>query len=89
MQKIIQKSMSKIIKRFSCLNRVTKKMIFIGLGLFLAIFAAGTALMGINRLLIPFDPYLEYISVEIVNKSFMILAEVVIGCLLVDYIFKR
>lgn len=89
MQKNIQKSMRKIIKELSGLNNITKKMIILGLYISLLVLAAGTVLMFINRTLIGYNPYYDYISQLLVEKSFALFAEVIIGCLLVDFIFKR
>jgi hypothetical protein len=89
MQKNIQKSMRKIIKELSGLNNITKKMIILGLYISLLVLAAGTVLMFINRTLIGYNPYYDYISQLLVEKSFALFAEVIIGCLLVDFIFNR
>lgn len=89
MQKNIQKSMRKIIKELSGLNNITKKMIILGLYISLLVLAAGTVLMFINRTLIGYNPYYDYISQLLVEKSFALFAEVTIGCLLVDFIFNR
>lgn len=89
MQKNIQKTVGKIIKELSGLNNITKKMIMLGLYLSLLILAAGTILMLINRTLIGYNPYYDYISRLLAEKSFAVLAEVIIGCLLVDFIFNR
>lgn len=89
MQKNIQKSMRKIIKELSGLSNITKKMIILGLYLSLLVLAAGTVLMFINRTLIGYNPYYDYISQLLVEKSFALFAEVIIGCLLVDFIFNR
>lgn len=89
MQKNIQKAFTKIIKEFSGLHRMTKKMIFLGLNLSLLTIIGGTALMVVNRTLISFNPYFDYVSMEIVNKGFAIFAEVIIGCILIDFLFRR
>jgi len=81
--------MRKIFKEITRLNEVTKKMITVGIFFSLVTLFAGTLLICINGTIIPYDPYVGYIAPLIASKSFPILAEVIIGCIIIDYLFNR
>jgi hypothetical protein len=80
---------AKILAAISGLHTLTKKYIRFGTVLFLVLFSAGTALLLTNGIMFDFSLYLSNVSRFIVKNSFTILAEVIIGCLLIDLIFKQ
>ncbi|MGI6778648.1 MAG: hypothetical protein ACOX7R_11775 [Acetivibrionales bacterium] len=82
----------KIEKVFSALNNIDKfprKIIKYGSHAFLMLFATGTAMVVYNRTVLGYDPYFEFVSMSLVKTSFTILAEAVIGGLLIDFIFNK
>ena len=89
MQQNILKNFEKIYSEFSKLNKWTKKMILLGMHISLAIFALGTFLVVFNRVVLHYDSYFEFVATSVVRSSFTILAEIIIGCLLVDYVFNK
>lgn len=77
----------KIITAFNNLNKYTKKALNIGIVLFLALFSLGTILVVINHTG-DFSSYKEFVATSVIKASFTVLAEVVIGVLLVDFVFN-
>ena len=71
------------------LNKTTVKFIKAGINIFLTFFASGTLLLVLNRFIYNHDPYKEFIGTSVIISSFTILAEIVIGCLLVDSAFNK
>jgi hypothetical protein len=86
---VLNRSFKKIITELRKLNNHTKVAIKWGANIFLALFSLGTVLVLVNRLVYSFDSYIEFIAISIIKASFTILAEIIIGCLLVDYIFNK
>ncbi len=89
MQTNISKGFEKIFCELNKLNAFTKTVIKHGAQIFLALLALGTLLIVYNHTVHGLDSYFEFISTSIIKSSFVILAEVVIGGLLIDYIFKK
>ncbi|HHV94910.1 MAG TPA: hypothetical protein GXX37_00300 [Clostridiaceae bacterium] len=85
----INKTMEILHKEFLKLNKTTVKFIRIGINIFLSLFASGTMLLVLNRFIFNHDPYKEFIGTSIIISSFTILAEVIIGCLLIDSAFTK
>ncbi|NLC67294.1 MAG: hypothetical protein GX754_00585 [Clostridiaceae bacterium] len=85
---VLNKSLKKIITELRKLNNHTKVAIKVGINIFLAFFSLGAVLILVNRTFYGIDSYIEFIAVSIIKASFTILAEIIIGCLLVDYIFN-
>jgi len=86
---VISKNVKKIISELSKTSEKTKKALNIGIILFLVAFALGTLFIVLNRLVYNYDLYIEYIGMSIIKSSFTILAEVIVGCLLLDYVFNK
>jgi hypothetical protein len=89
MQSNIIKGIEKIFIQFDKLDRVPKALLKYGSQVFLALFALGTLLVFLNRNLLGYDSYFEFIALNIVKSSFTIFAEVVIGALAMDFIFNK
>ncbi|MDP4094633.1 MAG: hypothetical protein Q8920_14910 [Bacillota bacterium] len=87
MEHNLSKHLRKIYDTFSKLNRYTKKSIQIGMIIFLALFAIGTALVAVNHYVYHLNSYFGFVANSVVKSSFTVLAEIIIGCLLVDYVF--
>jgi len=89
MQSNLAKSIERIFSAFSKLDKLPKAIIKYGAIAFLAIFGLGTLLVVLNHTGGKYDPHSEFIATSVVKSSFTILAEAVIGGLLMDYIFKK
>jgi uncharacterized protein YacL len=89
MVKNMSENLRKIRDAFSELNSNTKKFMMIGVRISLILLAIGTILIGVNIYVLNHDAYLSFIANSIVKSSVSILAEIVIGCLLLDLAFKK
>lgn len=89
MQSNITKGIERIFTSFDSLNSLTKTMLKYGTQAFLALFALGALLVAYNHTSLNFDSYFEFIATSMVKSSFIILAEVIIGGLLIDFMFKK
>ena len=85
----INKTMKTVCNELCKLNKTTVRFIKAGIQIFLFIFASGTLLLVLNRFIFNHDPYKEFIGTSIVISSFTILAEIIIGCLLIDSVFNK
>jgi hypothetical protein len=83
----IAKNIEKIVTAFSNLNNYTKLAIKIGILLFLGLFAIGTLLVVQNHTG-NFSTYNEFVATSVIKASFTVLSEIVIGGLLVDFVFN-
>jgi hypothetical protein len=89
MQFNLSKGFEKIFSEFSKLGSLPKGIIKYGTQAFLVLFFIGTFLVVYNRIQVNFDPYFEFVATSMVKQSFTVLAEVVIGALVIDFIFKK
>ena len=69
-------------------DKLPRLIIKYGALFFLFLFALGTGMVIYNRIHLNYDPYFEFIATSVIKTSFTVLAEAVIGGLLIDYIFK-
>ncbi len=79
----------KIKSAFSRMQKLPKTLIKFGTYTFLGIYIIGTVWVILNNTLLPYDPYFDMVSKEIVKISFIIAAETVIGSLIMDFVFKK
>lgn len=89
MQSNLTKHLQKIFSAFDKIDRLPKAIIKYGAHAFLVLFAIGTTLVVYNHTKLNYDPYYEFIAISVVKASFTILAEAVIGGLLIDFVFKK
>lgn len=89
MQSIIVKGIEKIFTQFKKLEHIPKLLLKYGTQAFLALFAVGTLLVVMNHFMIGYDSYFEFIALNIVKSSFTVFAEVVLGALIMDFVFKK
>jgi len=89
MQANLIKNLEKIFAEFSKLSIRSKQILKYGVCVFLVLFALGTLLVVINHSFLGFDSNFDLIATTVVRSSFIILAEIVIGALLMDYFFKK
>lgn len=83
------KNIEKIVSEFYKLNPFTKKVIKRGTQICLTLLVLGTLLLFLNHTQFNYDQYYEFIATSVIKNSFIILAEVIIGGLLIDYVFNR
>ncbi|MCX7920686.1 MAG: hypothetical protein N3B21_01475 [Clostridia bacterium] len=89
MQLNTDNGIAKIFTAFSKVHKYPKAIIKYGVQAFLALFLVGTLLFVFNTTKSYYDLYAEFIATSIIKSSFIILAEIVIGALLLDYLFKK
>lgn len=89
MQSNIAKSIKRIISQFVKLERIPKALLKYGSQVFLALLAIGTLLVILSRSVLGYDSYFEFVALNIVKSSFTVFAEVVIGALVMDFVFKK
>lgn len=89
LQNNINKNLEQISTAFINLGSVPKKVIRYGLILFLIVLVSGLVLLLLNSTLLCYSSYLDMVAKSIVKTSFSIAAEVVIGGLVFDYVFKK
>lgn len=82
-------NINKIIKELSGIGNFSKKLIKHGIRIFLGFFALGTLLVVLNRVSFGYDSYIEFVAQNIIKNSFIMLAEFIIGGLLIDFILNR
>lgn len=81
--------MEKVITAFSKVNGFARAIIKYGTQASLALLLLGTILFIMNRAGADYSSYSEFISLSIIKTSFVILAEAIIGGLLIDFMFKK
>ncbi len=89
MQSNINRNIEKIFSAFDNLNSYTKLVIKRGTQICLVLLVLGTLLMFVNYTNANYDLNFEFIATSIIKSSFTILAEVIIGGLVIDYIFNK
>lgn len=89
MQTNLSKKIEKLFSRFSEMGTLSKAIIKYGSLAFLIIFAVGTMMVVFNRTVFNYNDYYEFIATSVIKSSFTILAEAIIGGLLIDYIFSK
>lgn len=85
----INKNIERIVEEFNKIGDLPKSALKYGIQFHLVLLALGTLLIVLNRHFLSFDYHIEFIALSLVKTSFTVLAEVVIGSLLIDYISKR
>ncbi len=84
----MSKNIRKILTEFYNLGEPTKKVLKYGIRFSLFLCLAGTVFTFINRCFLGYDLYLDFIGTSIIKNSVTVFAEVVIGCLIIDYAFS-
>ena len=85
----LSKNIEKIFSEFYKLNKSTKNTIKYGTQLGLLVLLLGAGLIFFNHSGFHYDAYFEFIATSVVKASFTILAIVIIGSLLIDYVFNK
>lgn len=89
MQSNLIKNIEKILTAFSNMGKLPKALIKYGCFVFFGLFAIGTVLVLLNNTLLPYNSYFDMVSKAIVITSFTLVAEAIIGGLVMDFVFKK
>lgn len=89
MQSDINKKIKRIFFELNNIGKNAKIIIKYGSQAAMALFALGTVLVVLNHSAQNFDPYKEFLAVSIVKSSFTLLAEAIVGGILVDFFLKK
>ncbi|MCX7749759.1 MAG: hypothetical protein N2645_23150 [Clostridia bacterium] len=87
MQTNIKKNVQKILTELGQLNKLSKAILKYGFRVFISLLVIGTVIFIFNQT--KQNPDLQIISTGLIKYSFTILAEGVIGALVMDYVFKK
>lgn len=83
------RNIKKIKNAFNSIEKLPKTLLKYGILAFLIIFVTGNVLVILNNTILPYNSYFDMVSKELVKVSFIIGAEIVIGSLVMDFVFKR
>jgi hypothetical protein len=83
------KNIEKIYTAFNKMDKLPKALIKYGCYVFLALFLIGNIMVLFNNTVLSYDSYFDLVSKSIVKTSFSVVAEVIIGALVMDFIFKK
>jgi len=89
MQSNFGKSLEKIFSSLDNVNRFSKALIKYGTLIFILVFAVGCVLAVLNLTVLDFNVYRDFVAKSIVKTSFTLLAEAVIGGLIIDYVINK
>mgnify|MGYP000126449233 CR=1 FL=1 len=89
MQSNLAKKIEKMLSAFSKIDKLPKAIIKHGSRISLLLLALGTFMIVYNHNAINYDAYFEFIAQCIVKNSFIVLAEAIIGGLVIDFVFKK
>lgn len=82
-------NIKKLVSAFNSIGKLPKALLKYGSFAFLLLFTIGTILVILNHTILPYNFHFDMVSKELVKTSFIIGAEVVIGSLVMDFVFKR
>lgn len=79
----------KLFIEFTKINKIAKALMYYGIRAFQVIFLFGSVIVITNHTIFDFNSYYEFLGTTIIKTSFTILAEAIIGGLVLDFIFKK
>lgn len=82
-------NIKKLMNAFNNIDKLPKAFLKYGGFAVLVLFTIGTILVILNHTMLPYNSHFDMISKELVKVSFIVGAEVVIGSLVMDFVFKR
>lgn len=85
----VNKKLKTVSQKFDSINSFSKSIIKYGTKISFLILIIGTVLFVINQTSNSFDPYTNIISVTLITSGISILAQIIIGALVIDFIFKK
>jgi hypothetical protein len=83
------KKIQKIRTAFGNMDKLPKALIRYGSYASFAIFTIGTILVLLINTILPFNTYFDMVAKAIVKTSLTLAAEVIIGGLIMDFVFKK
>lgn len=83
------KKIEKIAKEFNKINHLSKLIIKYGIGAFIALFLVGALIILLYQTIFYSNDYTYYLGTLIVKTSFTILAEAIIGGLIIDFVASK
>jgi hypothetical protein len=88
MQTNTNKKLSRLISTLDNMNAFPKAIIKYGTRISLALLLAGSIIILFNHFT-GYDAFKSFVGTSIIKNSFSLLAEVIIGGLLIDFVFKK
>ncbi len=85
----LPKNLEKIQKELNSINKVSKSLIKYGSAFSLLILAVGSILLIVSGTTLNHDYYFDLTAKAMIKNSTTVFAEVIIGGLLIDYIFNK
>jgi hypothetical protein len=85
----LTKNIEKIICEFNNLGKYTKTILKAGSIVSFILLILGALLVILNHFFLNKDLFFELVARTLVKNSFTILAEAIIGSLVLDYLFKK
>ncbi len=89
MQSNKTKNMEKILTAFGKMGKLPKALIKYGCYVCFGLFTVGTILVLLNNTVLVYNSYFDLVSKTLVITSFTLAAEVIIGGLVMDFVFRK
>lgn len=89
MQYNITKKIEKLINAYHQLGNSSKALLKYGLIFSFILFAAGTIMLFLYTNVLPYDLYYDTLSKAIIKSSLTVALEVMVGSIVLDFIFKK
>lgn len=87
-KKIASDKIEKIFEEFKKINNFSKSLIKYGTLAALLLLSAGTIVLILNQTVLFFSSYTKFVATTLIKNSVILLAEFIIGGLVIDYFVK-
>jgi hypothetical protein len=88
-KKVASDKIEKIFEEFKKVNNFSKSLIKYGAQAALVILSLGVLILILNQTVLDYDSYTKFVGTLIVKNSIVLLAEFIIGGLVIDYFIKK
>lgn len=88
-KKVASDKIEKIFEEFKKVNNFSKSLIKYGAQVALVILSLGVLILILNQTVLDYDSYTKFVGTLIVKNSIVLLAEFIIGGLVIDYFIKK
>lgn len=88
-KKITSDKIEKIFEEFKKVNNFSKSLIKYGANAALILLSLGMLVLILNQTIFDYSSYTKFIATMIVKNSIVLLAEFIIGGLVIDYFVKK
>ena len=88
-KKVASDKIEKIFEEFKKVNNFSKSLIKYGAQVALVILSLGVLILILNQTVLDYDGYTKFVGTLIVKNSIVLLAEFIIGGLVIDYFIKK